>query len=67
MPRARLPVALLSFNVGVEIGQLAVIALLVPLLAQMRARRALGTRGERFVSGALAATGVVWFVLRVAR
>jgi hydrogenase/urease accessory protein HupE len=55
--------SLLSFNAGVEIGQLAVVAALLPFLLRSRSRRwyspfALG------VSAAVFALGIVWAVMR---
>ena len=38
LPRAELLPALLAFNLGVELGQLALIALALPLLAWLRGR-----------------------------
>ena len=66
LPTERLAVALLGFNVGVEIGQLAVVALLwlagralAPRLPE--ARRGLALEAA---SAALCALGVYWFVER---
>jgi hypothetical protein len=49
----------------VEVGQVAVLAVVLPLV--MRARKSAWFRqnGVRALSGALAAAGVVWFVMRV--
>ena len=65
MPRADVPYALVLFNVGVEAGQLAVLALILPLVYLARKREWLGDRGVKLVSGAIAVAGVVWFVSRV--
>jgi hypothetical protein len=64
LPRAQLPVALLGFNLGVEAGQLLVLAVLLPLLALLRSR-AWYSRSARVLSAAIAVAGVVWFVQRV--
>lgn len=64
IPRARLPVALLAFNLGVEAGQLLVLALLLPPLALL-ARRGGYPRAARAMSGLVALAGVVWFVQRL--
>lgn len=53
---------LLQFNVGVELGQLAIAALALPLLQYVQ--RAWPERGSRLVSGAAAVVGVVWMVTR---
>ncbi|HEY2514795.1 MAG TPA: HupE/UreJ family protein, partial [Polyangiaceae bacterium] len=65
LPRSELPAALFAFNLGVEVGQVAVLAVVLPLV--MRARKSAWFRqnGVRALSGALAAAGVVWFVMRV--
>lgn len=66
LPRPRVPMALLSFNAGVELGQLGVLCLVLPLLWAL-GRSALFRRwGVRAISAAVAAAGAVWFVLRVA-
>ena len=65
LPRCELPAALVSFNLGVEAGQLAVLAAVVPALGWLR-------RSNRFagVSRALSATviaaGAIWFAIRIA-
>lgn len=65
LPRAELPLALFAFNLGVEIGQLLVLAVLLPPLAWLRSR-AWYPRAVRTVSAAIVLAGVVWFVRRVA-
>jgi hydrogenase/urease accessory protein HupE len=65
LPRPRIPVALVSFNVGVELGQLAVMAVVVPLILVLRKRGWLGARGTRAMSALVVVLGAVWFVLRV--
>jgi hydrogenase/urease accessory protein HupE len=65
LPKAQIPLALLLFNVGVEIGQLAVLAPMLPLLAWLRGRSWFGARGVRAVSGGIFVIGVVLFVDRV--
>ena len=61
LPRAQLPVALFAFNLGVEAGQLAVLALLVPILAVMRRR----VWFVRAVSTAVIIAGAVWLTERL--
>jgi len=53
--------ALLGFNAGVELGQLAVVAVAWPLAARVVRRRPLA--GE-VASGGVLALGVYWFVVR---
>ena len=67
LPREALPLALVSFNVGVELGQLGFIALVLPL---ERTLRALDVRWPRwapllpgYVVGSL---GAFWTIQRVA-
>ncbi|MFC4011996.1 HupE/UreJ family protein [Nonomuraea purpurea] len=58
--------SLLVFNVGIEVVQLAIIALVYPLLALLRHRR---PAGELWTTATIAAgvavMGLVWFVQRV--
>ena len=64
LPRDALALALVGFNVGVELGQLAIVALFLPLAFWLR-RSALYRRGV-LVGGSLliAALAAVWFVER---
>ena len=67
LPRSQFVPALLSFNAGVELGQLSVIALLALLLAlPFRAKPWYRRRVVVPGSLAIAAVGLVWFVERVA-
>ncbi len=65
LPRSDLPMALLGFNLGVEIGQLAVLALLLPVVALLRRRPGFDPHGVRVASVLVGAMGLVWFVQRV--
>lgn len=65
LPPARVPMALVSFNLGVEAGQLAAMALVLPLVVLLRDRSWFERRGVRVLSGAVAVAGVIWFVGRV--
>ncbi len=66
LPAAAVPRALLGFNVGVETGQIAVLAVVLPLLLWMRRTERLADRGVRGLSAAIAAVGLAWFVERLA-
>jgi hypothetical protein len=66
LPRAQVPVALVSFNLGVEIGQLAVLAVALPLVLTVRRAPWFGDRGVKALSIAIAIGGAVLFVVRVA-
>lgn len=67
VPRSFLPTALVSFNLGVEAGQLVVLAMLLPLVLFLRGKPWFEPRGVRVLSGAVALAGGVWFVARVIR
>lgn len=55
---------LFSFNLGVEFGQLAVAACLVPLLARMRARPAFALRWVPISSALVVIAGGYWLAVR---
>jgi len=65
MSRADVPRALLGFNLGVEIGQLAVVVPLALGLAWIVRSGKLPARAISFASAAIVAVGVVLFVVRV--
>lgn len=67
LPARGLVLALLAFNLGVELGQLAVVSVVLPvvLLAARQRPAAFERWGLRGGSLAIALAGVVWFVLRV--
>ncbi|HVK69279.1 MAG TPA: HupE/UreJ family protein [Polyangium sp.] len=65
LPRPQIPGALLAFNLGVEAGQLAVLAVVLPLLVTAQKRKWLEKRGVKILSLGIAALGLVWFVLRI--
>jgi len=65
LPRAQIPSALLSFNLGVEAGQLAVMAVVLPIIFSLRKQDWFEPRAVRAVSGLVAAAGAIWFVMRV--
>jgi hydrogenase/urease accessory protein HupE len=64
LPRARLALALLGFNLGVEVGQAFVVALLLPVLLWLRGMP-WEPRVVRAASVGVAAAGGVWLVQRV--
>ena len=57
-------VPLFSFNLGVEAGQLAVAAVFVPLLWQLRKWPPFERRGATIVSGLVALAGAYWLLQR---
>ena len=64
LSKAGLATALLSFNVGVEAGQGAIVAVAFPLLGLLRRRPALALVGLRAGSLAIGAAGLVWLAQR---
>lgn len=65
LPHAQVTLALVCFNSGVELGQLAVMAVVVPALLVARGRGWLGDPGARALSVGVAGAGLVWLVSRV--
>jgi hydrogenase/urease accessory protein HupE len=66
LPSAQVPLALLSFNLGVETGQVLVLALVLPILFRLRRGEWFARTGVRYASTLVAIAGLVWFVQRVA-
>jgi hypothetical protein len=64
LPQSALVVALVGFNLGVEVGQLAIIAVFLPIAFALR--RSWAYRRAIFVGGsaAIAVIAAVWFVER---
>ncbi|MBI2388545.1 MAG: HupE/UreJ family protein [Deltaproteobacteria bacterium] len=67
LPRAELPKALALFNGGVELGQLVVLALLVPLGWAAARRPTLRARALPVINGSIALAGLAWLLARIAR
>ncbi len=69
LPRRGLALALVSFNLGVELGQLLVVGLALPILvaAARRDVRRYERWGLRLLSAGIALAGLVWLIARVAR
>jgi len=65
LPRAQVPIALVSFNLGVEIGQLAVLSVALPLVLAARGAPWFGARGVKILSVAIAVGGAALFVTRL--
>ena len=63
LPTQRLVQALFGFNAGVELGQVAVVLLVWPLLAWL-ANRSFGRLAVELTSAAVLALGTFWFVTR---
>lgn len=62
---AALLVPLFSFNLGVELGQAGVAAVLLPLLWKLRDLPAFEKYGRNVISAAIALAGAVWLVTRL--
>jgi hydrogenase/urease accessory protein HupE len=65
LPQAQTPAALFAFNVGVELGQLAVLAVAYPVIQQLCKTRWFVARGVPAMSLCTALAGMVWFFDRV--
>jgi hydrogenase/urease accessory protein HupE len=65
VPKDQLLAALVSFNVGVELGQLAVLTVVLPLVLWARQRPWFRLYGVRGLSSVVVLLGVGWFALRV--
>ena len=64
LPAGSLLAALAGFNLGVEAGQLAIVAVFVPLAFAVRGTWAYRTLGLRFGSVAAAGVAAFWIVQR---
>jgi hydrogenase/urease accessory protein HupE len=67
LARSEVPAALLAFNVGVELGQLAVLALLWPVAWRLGRWEPFRRRIVPAFSLCVVAAGAVWFVERAVR
>jgi hypothetical protein len=64
LPHGARLISLLSFNLGIETGQLAVVLLVMPVVYAMRRGLAYRRAIMPWGSGAIAAVALVWFVQR---
>ena len=64
LPRAGVAISLFSFNVGVEIGQVAIVSLMYPLLVLL-ARTRHRVLVTRIASSIITIVGLVWFYQRI--
>jgi HupE / UreJ protein len=65
LPRSALVAGLVSFNLGVEVGQVTIVALAFPVLAWLRTLRNFLPWGPRLLSAAIAGFGLVLLALRL--
>jgi hypothetical protein len=66
LSRAELARALFGFNAGVELGQLAIVAAIAPLVLLLQRRPRLHALVMRALAAAILAAGLYWFVARLA-
>ncbi|MGZ6096834.1 MAG: HupE/UreJ family protein [Myxococcaceae bacterium] len=66
LPRAALAAGLVSFNLGVETGQLLLVLATVPLLRALGRLSGAGRPGAPALSWSIAGLGLVWFGQRIA-
>ena len=66
LPAAQKPLALLGFNLGVELGQLAVLALVLPALNALSRAQWFTRRAVPALSALIVVPAMIWFVARVA-
>jgi hydrogenase/urease accessory protein HupE len=55
---------LFTFNLGVEVGQITIAALVLPIVWQLRKNKAFVRRGVPALSAIVAAAGLYWFLQR---
>ncbi|HSO38311.1 MAG TPA: HupE/UreJ family protein [Labilithrix sp.] len=65
LPRPRIPLALLGFNAGVEVGQLAVLALVLPLVLVARRSQLVRERVVPVANVIVVLLGLGWLALRI--
>jgi hypothetical protein len=65
IPAHDVPLTLLLFNVGVELGQLLVMAAVLPILIALRRRQILDDRAVKVLSAIVIGLGLFWLVERV--
>jgi len=66
LPRSGIAAALFTFNLGVEVGQLCIVAAAFPLLSRLRRARGFDPAGVRAASACVGALGLFWLVQRLA-
>jgi hydrogenase/urease accessory protein HupE len=65
LPRAGIAAALFTFNLGVEVGQVCIVAVAFPVLSRLRRARGFDPVGVRAASACVGALGVFWLVQRL--
>lgn len=64
LPRNQELVSLLSFNIGVELGQLAIVAVMLPILHYIQQRKLYGKLRFSLLC-AIGSAGCYWFIIRM--
>jgi hydrogenase/urease accessory protein HupE len=64
LPHSSIAISLFGFNVGVEVGQIAIVSLMYPLLRWLT-RSPYRLPVVRFASSAIALVGLIWFYQRI--
>jgi uncharacterized membrane protein YecN with MAPEG domain len=65
LPRSEVPMALFSFNLGVELGQLVILGVVLPVVAQLRRQPWFERIGVPTLNAAIVVAGAAWLVERV--
>ena len=65
LPREQIPTALVTFNAGVEIGQLGVLAVILPVIFWLRKLDWFQRYGVKVLSGLIVVAGLAWFAERI--
>jgi len=65
LPRSSIAAALFTFNLGVEVGQVCIVAVAFPLLLRLRRARGFDPAGVRAASACVGALGLFWLVQRL--
>ena len=65
LPQNDLPLALLSFNAGVELGQLVILLLVLPIVTALRKRAWFARGGVLLLNAGIALAGALWFLERI--
>jgi hydrogenase/urease accessory protein HupE len=65
LPRSGIVAALFTFNLGVEVGQVCIVAVAFPLLSRLRRARGFDPLGVRAASACVGALGLFWLVQRL--
>lgn len=66
LPSSQVPIALVTFNLGVEAGQVAVLAAVLPIVLYARKKEWFRVGGVKALSALVVVAGGFWFVTRVA-